>query len=90
MEEKRTKDIEEAVIEPELRICDAHHHLWDIAGDRYLTQDFLRDIGGQKVVKTVCEETWARARRSGWLKEPVEQTAFSVADSAIDRSILSV
>lgn len=85
MEEKRTKEIEEAVIEPELRICDAHHHLWDIAGNRYMTQDFLRDIGGQRVVKTVCVETWARAQRSGWLKEPAEQTAFAVADSAKNR-----
>jgi len=27
--------MEEAVVDPELRICDAHHHLWDFSGEEY-------------------------------------------------------
>lgn len=82
MEEKRTKEIEEDVVEPELRICDAHHHLWDFPGEEYITSDLLRDIGDQKVIKTVCVEAWPHAQRSGsQFKEPAEQTAFAVADS---------
>jgi L-fuconolactonase len=80
---KRIKEKEETVIEPELRICDAHHHLWDYADNRYLTQDFLQDIGRQKVVKTVCVEAWGRNQRSSNpFKTPAEQTAFTAADSA--------
>jgi L-fuconolactonase len=91
MEEKRTKEIEEIVIEPELRICDAHHHLWDIAGEQYMTQDLLRDIGGQKVVKTVCVEAWGHDQRSeNRFKEPAEQTAFAVADSAKNKGDIQV
>lgn len=87
---EKTKEIEEEVIEPELRIIDAHHHLWNIPGDRYTTQDLLRDIGGQKVVKTMCVEAWRRAQRTGWAKEPSEETAFAASDSARYKSSTQV
>jgi predicted TIM-barrel fold metal-dependent hydrolase len=34
----------EPALEPELPIVDAHHHLWDRAGSRYLAQELLADI----------------------------------------------
>jgi predicted TIM-barrel fold metal-dependent hydrolase len=35
----------EAVIEPELPICDPHHHLWHRHGQRYLLDELLADTG---------------------------------------------
>ena len=43
--------VEEA-IEPDLPICDPHHHLWDHPGDIYLFDDLLADIGsGHNIAK---------------------------------------
>jgi len=33
----------EEVIDPDLPICDPHHHLWDRHGDRYLLDELLAD-----------------------------------------------
>lgn len=49
--------------------------------ETYTTQDLLKDVGGQKVVKTVCVEAWRHAQQTGWAKEPIEETAFAAADS---------
>lgn len=35
---------DEAVLEPELEIVDAHHHLWDRPSGRYLFEDLLDDV----------------------------------------------
>lgn len=44
----------EPIIEPELEIVDAHHHLWDRPGSRYLVDDFLKDACiGHNVVRSV-------------------------------------
>jgi len=34
----------EPAVDPELPIVDAHHHLWDRPGWRYLIDEFLADI----------------------------------------------
>ena len=34
----------ESALEPDLPICDPHHHLWDYSGSRYLTAEFLQDL----------------------------------------------
>lgn len=47
----------EAVIDPDLPIIDAHHHLWDKPGSRYLLADIQDDISsGHNVVATVFAE----------------------------------
>ena len=47
----------EEAINPELPICDPHHHLWDYPGSRYLLDEFLADIGGgHHIVSTVFVE----------------------------------
>ncbi len=47
----------EEVIEPDLPICDPHHHLWDYPNSRYLLDDLLLDTGsGHRVVSTVFVE----------------------------------
>lgn len=58
----------EAVIDPELPIIDAHHHLWHIAGLglRYLFDEFQQDLhAGHRIVSTVFVEGGAMYRTTG-------------------------
>ena len=56
----------EDVLDPSLPICDPHHHLWDKSGDRYMIDEFTRDVGsGHNVVQTVFVEVDAMYRASG-------------------------
>jgi predicted TIM-barrel fold metal-dependent hydrolase len=72
----------EAVLEPDLPICDAHHHLWEYPGNVYLGKDLIADIDGHNIVQTVVVEAWGRNLRSGGkMKEPAEETALAVAES---------
>ena len=72
----------EAVLEPELPICDSHHHLWDYPDNRYLVDEFLQDIsgnvgGGHKVVSSVFVECLQFYRTVGPLElRPVGETEF--------------
>jgi predicted TIM-barrel fold metal-dependent hydrolase len=46
--------VTEAALEPELRIIDAHHHLWDRPGNRYLLDEYLEDLSqGHSIEATV-------------------------------------
>jgi L-fuconolactonase len=55
----------EEILEPELEICDAHHHLWDHSG-RYLLDEFLEDSGsGHRVVSSVFVECASMYRADG-------------------------
>jgi L-fuconolactonase len=60
----------EQALDPDLPICDPHHHLWDKrAGrlsERYLLDEILEDIGGgHNVVSTVFIEAGAMYRADG-------------------------
>jgi predicted TIM-barrel fold metal-dependent hydrolase len=50
----------ESAIEPDIPICDPHHHLWDKASarlqERYLIDEMIEDVGGHNVVSTVFVE----------------------------------
>jgi predicted TIM-barrel fold metal-dependent hydrolase len=47
----------EPPLEPELPICDPHHHLWIYPESRYLVEDFLADArGGHRILCTVHVE----------------------------------
>ena len=35
--------VKEEIIEPDRRICDPHHHLWDRGGSRYLLDELLAE-----------------------------------------------
>lgn len=49
--------VQEEVLEPDIPICDPHHHLWDRNGSRYLLHELLEDINtGHNVVSTVFVE----------------------------------
>ena len=56
----------EVPIEPELPICDPHHHLWDYPNNRYLLEELLRDTGGgHNIVRTVFVECRSKYRQEG-------------------------
>lgn len=48
--------VDEDALEPELPICDPHHHHWDHPGSRYLLDELLADTRKHRVVKTVFVE----------------------------------
>lgn len=68
----------EEVIEPDLPICDPHHHLWDYPGSRYLVDEFRADFGGgHRVEHTVFVECRQFYRVEGpEPMRPVGETAF--------------
>ena len=70
--------VSEDIIEPDLKICDPHHHLWDNDSNPYLLQELLADTGsGHNVVSTVFVECSAMYRQDGAeAMRPVGETEF--------------
>jgi L-fuconolactonase len=70
----------EDAIEPELPICDPHHHLWNEPDSRYLLNDLKADAAsGHNVLATVYIECMSSYRAAGpdHLK-PVGETEFVI------------
>jgi predicted TIM-barrel fold metal-dependent hydrolase len=71
--------VKEEIVEPERRIIDPHHHLWD-SPERgsYLLEDLWADTGsGHRIEKTVFVECRASYRESGPEHlHPVGETEF--------------
>lgn len=64
-------------IEPELPICDPHHHFWDRPGDRYFLDELNRDLSGHNVTETVFVECGSMYRQDGPTDlRPVGETEF--------------
>ncbi|MEM8767615.1 MAG: amidohydrolase family protein [Pseudomonadota bacterium] len=80
--------VQEAILEPELPICDPHHHLWDSAQSRYLLDELLADTGsGHKVVSTVFVECSSMYRAGGpEALKPVGETEFVNGIAAMSAS----
>ncbi len=58
--------VQEDILEPQLPICDPHHHLWDHPRNRYLLDELLADTdSGHNVVSTVFMECAAMYRADG-------------------------
>ena len=56
---------EETPVDPNLRIVDPHHHLWDRGGSRYLAEELHEDTSkGHNVTNTVFVECKAEYRRN--------------------------
>jgi L-fuconolactonase len=57
----------EEAIDPDLPIVDAHHHLWDRPGWRYLLDEYLGDIGrcGHNITASVFVQCQAMYRADG-------------------------
>jgi len=68
----------EDVIEPELPICDPHHHFWDRLGSRYLLEELLADAGGgHRLRSTVFIECMSMFNhRASVTMAPVGETEF--------------
>lgn len=63
---KRLEGREEPILDPDLPILDAHHHLLQRPGLRYLLEDYLADAQfGHRIVASVYVEILAMARRTG-------------------------
>lgn len=82
----------EAAVEPDLPICDPHHHLWDRqparVAPRYLLDEILADTGaGHNVVSTVFIECGAMYRNDGpEALRPVGETEFVNGVAAMSAS----
>ena len=80
-------------LEPDLPICDPHHHLWNRPNNRYLIDDLLRDINsGHNIVNTVFVECGAMYWDEGAdALMPVGETEFvqSIADQCESRQQIS-
>ena len=65
-------------IDPDLPICDPHHHLWDRPGSRYVLEELVQDTGGgHNIVKTVFVECRSEYRTDGPEEmRPVGETEF--------------
>ena len=78
----------EEILEPERRICDPHHHLWDRGGSRYLLDELLADTrSGHNVVSTVFVECLSMYRADGPAEmKPVGETEFVQGVAAMSAS----
>ena len=84
---------QEATLEPEIPICDPHHHLWDyrdqrIPYQRYLLHELIADIGsGHNVRSTVFIETRAMYGADGAEEmRPVGEIEFAQGMAAASAS----
>ncbi|MDA0663597.1 MAG: amidohydrolase family protein [Proteobacteria bacterium] len=62
--------VREETLEPDLPICDSHHHLWDhyeeFVAERYLMDDIRRDVTcGHNIVSTIFIECGTMYRADG-------------------------
>jgi len=84
--------VSEDALEPELAICDPHHHLWDRrptrVAERYLLDEILEDVGGgHNVVSTVFIECGAMYKADGPQPlRPVGETEFVNGVAAMSAS----
>ena len=85
--------VEEEIIEPELPICDAHHHLWDRnthqpIQPRYLLDEILEDVNcGHNIVSTVYIECGAMFKADGpEYFRPIGETEFVNGIAAMSAS----
>ena len=80
--------VTEDIVDPERKICDPHHHLWDRPDNRYLLDELLADIGsGHTVVSTVFVECKSMYRADGAdAMKPVGETEFVNGVAAMSAS----
>src|ERR1700730_4209918 len=81
----------EEIIDPDLPIIDAHHHIWDQSGNRYQLDDFIEDIApGHNVIASVFAECHYSYFDDGPLElRPVGETTriTEMAESSDTRGI---
>jgi predicted TIM-barrel fold metal-dependent hydrolase len=88
MQTKRLEGRDEVVLEPDLPIVDAHHHLFDLPGNRYMLADYLDDAqAGHRIIGSVYCETQSFVRKDGpaWLR-PLGEVEFANGVAAMAAS----
>lgn len=56
----------EDIVDPDLRMIDPHHHIWDNPGSRYLFDDYLADVNsGHNLAASVHVQCHSMYRSSG-------------------------
>jgi L-fuconolactonase len=85
---KRLEGREEVIIEPDLPIIDAHHHLRDRPDSHYMFENYLADVGaGHNIRASVYVESLAMARRDGpELLRPLGEIEFANGVAAVSAS----
>lgn len=88
MTNKRFEGRDEPIIDPEIPIIDAHHHLFDRPALRYMLEDYLADTGaGHNIVASVYIETQAFARTDGpEILRPLGEIEFANGVAAMSAS----
>lgn len=78
----------EAAIDPQQKIVDPHHHLWDPPSGRYLFQEFLDDIDtGHNITSTIFAPCHTMYRATGPEEmKPIGETEFVVGVGAMSDS----
>ncbi len=73
----------EQILLPDLPVVDAHHHLWDHPGYRYLVPEFAADVNsGHNIVASVYVESHAMYRPDGPEQlKAVGETEFAVGQA---------
>lgn len=78
----------EDILEPDLPIVDAHHHIWDRPAVKYMLDEWLADINaGHNIVASVYCEAHAFYRHDGpeWLR-PIGEVEFANGIGSIGAS----
>jgi len=80
--------VEEPIVEPDLPIIDAHHHLWDAPGRRYLFDEYAADLAtGHRITATVYVQCHSMYRAFGPEElRPVGETTFAAGMAAQSES----
>ena len=79
---------DEAVLEPDLPIVDAHHHIWDRPEGRYLFFDYVDDIdSGHNIQASIFMECGTMYRKQGPAElRCVGEIEFAVGNAAMGAS----
>jgi predicted TIM-barrel fold metal-dependent hydrolase len=79
---------DEPILDPDISIIDAHHHLFDRPGLRYLFDDYLKDVrAGHRIVASVYVEAQAFPRQDGpSLLRPLGEVEFANGVAAMAAS----
>jgi L-fuconolactonase len=79
---------DEPILEPNIPIIDAHHHLFDRPALRYMLEDYLADArAGHRIVASIYAETLAFARPDGpEVFRPLGEIEFANGIGAIGAS----
>ena len=89
VDERWLARLREDVLDPDLRIIDAHHHLWDLKGYEYPAGDLLADLAtGHNIDATVFVQCGYAYRTDGPLElRPIGETQriAAIAEEAARR-----